>query len=138
MGRENRRIIKGTDGSAYLGFYAKYGHSLGSEGFTENVAANPDVLSEENGFNPWKQEQDEDNDELLGAYYRALANGVLATLSARERAVWKLVFFENLSENKAAEKLGVNRSTIRTHLKTAGPKILRAVTKERRRKWTKK
>jgi RNA polymerase sigma factor (sigma-70 family) len=119
--KRQKHINKAEDGSAYWGFYSKGGSFSDSEGASEPADANPNVLAE--GFNPWKRELTDEQEDLLSVYYRAVDAGVLRKLTQKEREVWKLVFFRKMSENEAAAKMGTSRSSIRTWIKRAGEKI---------------
>lgn len=66
---------------------------------------------------PWSA--DETNAELLERMKRALRAAVENDLSARQREVVTMFFFENMKNKEIAKTLGISKSTVSRHLSRA-------------------
>lgn len=123
------RYRNGSEGSAYWGFVEE------REGRKKDTEADPDLLSEDDAVIGKKRELTDDEDESLSAYYRCVAKGALKELSPLEKKIWKLRFFQWLSEAQIAVVLDIDRRDVYKLLGRAGRKLEPIITKEMQRKY---
>ena len=121
------KFRKGSEASMYWGYVGNY--QLGAE----DREGNPDCLDEEDAVIGRKNKLTDDQEENLSAYYRSIARGALKELSPMERKVWKLRFFQWLTEIQISQMLKIRRETVYKYLERAGKKLKPIITNELKR-----
>jgi len=115
---QTRKDYKG-EGSPYWDFikdrHRRDNRDVTGE-FLEDVFANPDLLAEDEGIQ--FDRRDEHTKLKLQAIYEAIER-----LSPQQRNVLELCGLQGMTLGRAAEALGVEVSTIQTHLEGAKQKI---------------
>lgn len=73
----------------------------------------------------WKSETlNSTGDEPLHAEWQSVIDEAIDSLPPRRREAWLLVRHEQLSYQEAAERLGISRESIKTHLQLAAQSII--------------
>lgn len=85
---------------------------------TEDITANPDKVAEHgSGI------LSEEDSEKIELYWKLVDKGIFNLLSSRQRRIWKLKFVSWIPEEEIAKRLGIELSTVRSHLARAAAKI---------------
>lgn len=122
--------MKGTgpEGSAYWGFISNGnpGPAEGMRGEADETAepadANPDVLPESAGA--WSSTEEESFRKAM--VRKVLEDDMLELLTPIQRQVFELVVFQGMTQQAAADQLGIKQATVWEHLDVGG-RFLRAI-----------
>lgn len=68
-----------------------------------------------------------DNSSKIRALEKALKQAIESELTQKQGRVMDMYYFENMSMTKIAEVLGVNKSTISRHIKSATERLRKAL-----------
>lgn len=113
--------------------YWNYKKRINKEGDIVEVSnANPDVVSDEDGveWNRPTKELSDLEEQLISAYYRAIDNGAMKCLSAKERKYWKAAFFRWTRIEEIAKKEKVTVNAVTMTLRRAASKLQQEAYKE--------